>query len=226
MSSKGRNRNPENISEFFATPRWCTHRFIEACDLPDGTWLEPCAGNGDLIRGVNEIRPRNITWHANEIRPECAAALAPFSNNITFSNFLEWETSHRFDVIITNPPFSLAFQIIKKSLELADYVVMLVRLNFIGSAKRTAFFKEFMPDIYVIPERPSFDGLGSDSIEYCFNVWSKPETRKRSKGFIELLGNTPKEVRRAHKPNLKFTEQMRLLQQTGRPEEDETLEEP
>lgn len=221
MSSKGRKRDPDNISEFFPTPPWCTHRLIErATFLPNGTWFEPCAGNGDIIKAVNDIRPGKISWHANEIREECEPALKGLANRVTFRNFLEWPVDgpNQFDVIISNPPFSLALPIIQKSLEIADYVVMLLRLNFVGSTRRTKFFKDLMPDFYVIPERPSFDGEGADSIEYAWLQWNQPESRKRSRGFIELLGNTPLEVRKAHKPNLKITDQMKLLLATGDPD--------
>jgi len=217
MSSKGRKRKDaaDSFSEYYPTPGWCVHRFIErASFLPNGSWLEPCAGNGDIIQGINDKRPGKISWAANELRPECEPTLRKFTNKVTTGDFLKLEPDgpRAYDVIITNPPFSLAMSVIKKSLELSDYVAVLLRLNFIGTTDRTPFFKEFMPDIYVIPERPSFDGEGADSIEYAWFVWGQPEQRKRSRGFIELLDNTPLAVRKAYKPlDFRVTDQMRLL---------------
>jgi hypothetical protein len=228
MSSKGRKRKDaaDGFSEFYPTPSWVTHRFIERCAfLPSGAWLEPCAGNGDIVLAINEKRPGKIHWHANELRSECEPVLKDLASNVTTGDFLQWkkEGSKAFDVIITNPPFSLALDVIKKSLELADYVVMLLRLNFIGTTERHGFFRENMPDIYVIPERPSFDGKGADSIEYCWALWSQPEKRKRSKGCIELLDTTPLAVRKACKPsNLQITVQMKaLLGDSDQPENAE-----
>lgn len=204
MSSKGRKKKDvaDGDSEYYPTPGWCVHRFIEhAKHLPAGKWLEPCAGHGDIIHAVNE-KKQMIYWHANEIRPACEQNLRKLANQVVISNFLGWDpkTSPHFDVIISNPPFSLAMAVILKSLEMADYVAMLLRLNYIGSAERTPFFKELMPDFYVIPERPSFDGKGTDSIEYAWLLWGPPEERKRSRGFIEVLDNTPIKVRKAFKP--------------------------
>ena len=204
MSSKGRKKKDvaEGESEYYPTPGWCVHRFIErASFLPKGKWFEPCAGNGDIINAVNE-KKQMIYWHANEIRPACEPSLRKLANQVVISNFLGWDpkATPRFDVIITNPPFSLAMAVLQLGLQMADYVALLLRLNYVGSTDRTPFFKEFMPDIYVIPERPSFDGKGADSIEYAWFLWGQPEERKRSRGFIEVLDNTPLAIRKANKP--------------------------
>jgi 16S rRNA G1207 methylase RsmC len=49
---------------------------------------------------------------------------------------LKKEVLTSFDMIITNPPFAIAQGIIEKSLEFCKgggYVIMLLRLNYIGS---------------------------------------------------------------------------------------------
>src|SRR6185312_5530279 len=56
------------------TPAWCVHRLLEHCDLPAGRWLEPCAGEGAVIRAVSEVR-RDVTWSAIDLRPECESML-------------------------------------------------------------------------------------------------------------------------------------------------------
>jgi len=80
------------------------------------------------------------------------------------------------DVVMTNPPFSRAMEIIQRAHTLTaagGYVVMLLRLNFFGSDKRFDFFRNNMPyRTYVHHKRMGFlpDGK-TDSIEYMHAVW-------------------------------------------------------
>jgi hypothetical protein len=84
-------------------------------------------------------------------------------------------------VIITNPPFSVAMDMILRSFEVAaegGFIVMLLRLNFFGSAERFPFFASrlgVMPKwTYVHHKRMGFLPDGStDSIEYAHLVWQK-----------------------------------------------------
>ena len=82
------------------------------------------------------------------------------------------------DIIITNPPFYLAKEIIEKALSDVKgygYVIMLLRLNFFGSNDRFKFFQRQMPIAsYVHHRRFSFtDNSKTDSIEYMHAVWQK-----------------------------------------------------
>jgi hypothetical protein len=65
---------------------------------------------------------------------------------------------------------------------------MLLRLNFLGGAKRTAFLRARPPDIYVLPNRPSFTGHGTDACEYAWFVW--PSNRQRHQGHVQVLAET------------------------------------
>lgn len=80
--------------------------------------------------------------------------------------------------IITNPPFDLAVPFIRKALDdvkAGGFVIMLLRLNFLGSKERRQFWAENMPKyIYVHHRRMSFTGDGNtDSIEYAHFIWQK-----------------------------------------------------
>ena len=90
---------------------------------------------------------------------------------------------------------SLAEQFVEKCQLFADNVVMLLRVNWLGSAERTKFFYKNMPDIYVLPNRPSFKkstNANSDPTEYAWFHWSQ---RRSNSGKIRRLDETPVEIR-------------------------------
>lgn len=96
-------------------------------------------------------------------------------------DFLEASFMERYDITITNPPFNIAQDIIKKAHDVTKmwgYIVMLLRLNYFGGKDRAKFWAEYPPiRAYVHSKRISFtpDG-GTDSIEYMHCVWRKWHT--------------------------------------------------
>jgi hypothetical protein len=96
-------------------------------------------------------------------------------------------------VIITNPPFTLAEEFVRKSRQEAAYVVMLLRLSFLASKRRHGWLSYDMPDVYVLPQRPSFvrnakGHAGVDSSEYAWFFWGREH---RTSGTLHLLGLRP-----------------------------------
>jgi len=97
---------------------------------------------------------------------------------VLHGNYLAADCKNNYDVIITNPPFNIALDIIKKALDdvkTNGLVIMLQRLNFLGSQTRSAWFKQNMPAyIYVHSRRMKFHNtLSTDSIEYAHYAWFK-----------------------------------------------------
>lgn len=199
------NRGGKRIAnDVYSTPSWCVDRLLERVWFPYTTWFEPAAGDGAIIKAVDaspETDGFGINWTACEIRSECRGPLETLGADTIIGNFLdsEMEWDRRYDVIITNPPFSLAMEFIEQSLELTPWLVMLLRTEFFGTSGRAKLFRSNCPDIYVLPNRPMF-GLnkhgkrGSDSSEYGWFIWT-PE-RDRKSGRIEMLAETPAEDRR------------------------------
>jgi hypothetical protein len=133
---------------------------LEACPLPGGVWLEPCAGEGAIIAAVNEIDAandkRSITaWAGCEIRDVHVPASCSTWHH---GSYLD-QPFEGADVIITNPPFDQAFPIAQKAVSEASCVALLLRLNWLGSGERSgrsAWLRKHTPDVYVLPNRPSF----------------------------------------------------------------------
>jgi hypothetical protein len=185
-TNRGGRRSP---ADFYATPEWCVRRLLETVTLPGGAWLEPAAGDGAIVRAVQ--RP-NVNWDLWELRPSERAALQKSDPRarINVGDFLEAARAgglrrKRYAVAITNPPFRLAQEFIDGCLACADNVVMLLRLNYLASKARWEFMSTHTPDVYVLPNRPSFTGRGTDSIEYGWFVWQRT---RRAEGRVKVLG--------------------------------------
>jgi hypothetical protein len=96
-------------------------------------------------------------------------------------DYLKHQIGLSVNTIITNPPFNLAQEIIEKALkDVAEggEVIMLLRLNFLGSQKRKPFWDSApLKHIYVLSKRPSFTKDGkTDSIEYMWCVFERGYT--------------------------------------------------
>ena len=130
-TNRGGKRSP---ADDYPTPAWCVHRLLDACELPAGRWLEPCAGEGALIAAVDAHRTGQ-SWTAVELREDCGSALRERGIDVHIGDFrtMRAPASARFDVAITNPPYSCAQDIVDRARELADVVVMLLRLNFVAT---------------------------------------------------------------------------------------------
>lgn len=213
------NRGGERVTaDNYPTPSWCVRRLLEAVDLPTGLWIDPCAGDGAIVRAANTFFEAPVlSWNTIELRRTKQTARVreiPNVRHAVFGDFLtcgidvRWRRSEvPFRVCITNPPYSLAEEVIGRSLDLAEWVVMLLRLNFLASEDRVSFMRSMPPDVYVLPNRPSFRRFksvdkktgkpritSSDASEYAWFVW--PPERQRAAGRVSVLSPTPLEDRR------------------------------
>lgn len=175
MSSTARG-GVRNVSDYYVTPpeeidRFLTEMLKVEPNFLYGSILDPCAG-GDATVGMSYpdvLQKRGITDITTmDIREDSLASIK--------GTYLAYKFNKKFDSIISNPPFALAEEFIRKALidvkPNGGYVTYLLRLNFFGSKKRMPLWKEHMPTYcFVHPERMSFTGGGTDSIEYMHAVW-------------------------------------------------------
>jgi len=158
--------------------------------------LEPAAGDGAIIRAVARM---DVTWIAAEKRAVELGPLFRLTAPVCIVDFLAWQPPCRLTVAITNPPYSLAMEFVEHALTMADNVAMLLRLNFLASEKRAGFMRAHPPDVYVLPNRPSFTPDGkTDSIEYAWFVW--PQGVRRTGGMVRVLAPTAATERRVARP--------------------------
>lgn len=173
MSSTNRG---EGSTELWETPYWCVRRLLEEVNLPSGEWLEPMAGNGRIIRAVQEDRGADVRFTAVELRGECAPwlkQLKPVALRCP-EDFLKDFSPDKYrgkklaeadpllsmyDVGIFNPAFSVSFEALSKMLVCCEHVALLQRLNWLGSGVNNGkhdFLNNFHPDVYILPDRVKF----------------------------------------------------------------------
>jgi hypothetical protein len=204
MSSTNRtNAKERHASDYYVTPQqdiklffenWikdeCVNDgddFIDMCrNLQDVIWLDPCAG-GDPNHEMsypsvieNYLGAQHIV--TMDIREDSLADIK--------QDFLLLDSDEQYDIVITNPPFNQAQEIIVKAHEHTQengFVIMLLRLNFLGSKQRKLFWEQYPPyRIYVHHKRMSFkDEGGTDSIEYAHFVWKKGA--KPSEALLKII---------------------------------------
>lgn len=183
MSAKGRGTTVEP-NEYYATPAKAVHQLLGHVDLPGGRWLEPGAGSGSIIRAVNQVR-QDVDWTAVELNPRMKQRLVKTKARTIIANFLHTFVTGKFDLALGNPPFSLAAYFLEHSMQLAPQVVLLLRLNWLGSSskRRWIFDRYGVPDLFVLEDRPSFVGQGTDATDYAWMRWK----RGGQKGTTQII---------------------------------------
>lgn len=176
VSSTGRGPRLGGPDDFFQTPAWCVDRLLEAWHPPGGFWLDPGAGEGAIMRAV-DARRDDVTWVAVESRAQRLPVLSAITKYVEIADFLACrlpEQATPIAAVLANPPFNQAFDFVRRAREIAPeaQVCMLLRIAFLATETRAAFMRENPPDVYVLPNRPSFTPDGkTDSADYAWFCW-------------------------------------------------------
>lgn len=166
------------IRDFYATPITAFAPLIPF--LPKVRTWEPAQGDGRLVRAMAAF---GIDAHGSDLFPQ--------DNGGEAIDFLK-TGGHHWPCIVTNPPFSLAVEFIDHAFAHSDHVFMLLRLNFLGSKKRKAWWAMHEPDaIFVLSSRPKFcknkkGKWATDACEYGWFYWSTGSTEPLWRGIRHL----------------------------------------
>lgn len=195
------NRSDSRIkNDEYHTPGWCVTRFLEKAtflaEQQATNWLEPCAGGCNIIKAVNSFGYLPM-WHTHDLAQKHYSDLAHNSTSWSIGNFLETKPiEYKYQVVMTNPPYSEAMGFLTHTLYYKPrYVIMLLRTNFLSTEIRSDFMRAQTPDLYVLPNRPSFAKSGTDNSEYAWFVWDT-EKAKGTPGQVIVLDSTSKEERK------------------------------
>jgi len=182
MSSTGRGDTERAEHDKYFTPTWLVEAFFEnyknpivcALDAEVDEWprvLEPACGSGSIVEVLQGLWPRRSRISFFDIAPEPDFPVPAI-------DFLEHKEGE-YDLIITNPPYTLAEEFVEHGLSLLSEkgrLALLLRVNFFAGQARYGWLSKHMPkECYVTCRRPNFRGKGTDSTEYAWFVWEKGE---------------------------------------------------
>lgn len=146
--------------------------------------IEPCVGGGDILHAFDEVE----NWVTADIDRTVGADLVrDMTRQESWDSLLP---CHWFEdtgpqllsngVVITNPPFSSAFEIISLAVQNTKAVAALLRLFFLEpTQKRGPWLEKNPPDLVIVLPRISFTGDGkTDSVTCAWMVWDKNATKR------------------------------------------------
>lgn len=158
--------------DLYETPESATLALLKVEQLPQYIW-EPACGPGAIVR---VLRAAGHTVLASD--------LVDYGNAESFwgRDFLmEFKVPDKCEAIVTNPPFKLAGEFVAHALELCPRVVMLLRLAFIESERRSPILDTgYLARIHVFKNRlPMMHRNGwqgnqaGSAVCYAWFVWDK-----------------------------------------------------
>ena len=121
----------ERGDDLYETPVAATRALLRVENLPHYIW-EPAAGRGAIVTVLRDAGYRVL-----------ASDLIDYGDPTHFPrrDFLLEPLPSGCEAIVTNPPFKLAEEFITHALDLCPRVIMLLRLAFLESERRTAILE-------------------------------------------------------------------------------------
>jgi len=113
------------------------------------SFLEPCVGEGNIADEVISIRKPNTTKFIDIVDRGYP--------NTEVADYLTYSSDEKFDLIMTNPPYSLGQEFVNKSMSMLSkggYLIMFLKIQFLEGMKRKPMFNKYPPKyIYVFRKR-------------------------------------------------------------------------
>ena len=145
----GNPKNERVENDFYATDPLAVEMLMDKYKFNEGSFLEPCVGNGNISSAIKEKFPNSQVVGIDLVD-------RGYPNTI-IHDFITYETEEKFDNIITNPPYSLGMEFVEKGMELLNdngKMAMFLKIQFLEGAKRTEMFEKYPPKyIYVFTKR-------------------------------------------------------------------------
>lgn len=174
----GAGEYERNESDFYTTPKEVTIALMKFLNLSRYTEiLEPACGEGHITKALNDMGYEMV--ESRDLR------------NTGFGDcgfdYLKIKEPAWWGLIITNPPFNLAEEFIRKALGEGKIVAMLLKAHYWHAQGRYWLFHNRTPT-YVLPLawRPNMspDRGSSATMDFQWTVWVKNE-------MCEMYGGYP-----------------------------------
>lgn len=158
--------------DLYETPAVAVEALLRAEILPSRLW-EPCAGRGRIVRVLRDAGHEVI-----------ASDLIDYGDPTHFHGrdfLLERKIPNGCEAIVTNPPYRLGEEFVKHALDLCPRVIMLLRLAFYESERRSYIlenrglarvhaFRKRLPMMH----RDGWEGRKSNSgMAFAWFVWDR-----------------------------------------------------
>jgi hypothetical protein len=165
-------KTERNKFDFYPTPKEVTHALMKFLDIPKYYTIWECAcGEGEMSSVLNQYVYRVLS---TDIR----------KTNYTGGgiDFLKHTPKEHINAIITNPPFNISEDFIKRALTIdgVSMVAFLLKSQYWHAAKRFKLFNDYPPS-HVLPltwrpdciERKEGEKKGSPTMDFLWTVWIK-----------------------------------------------------
>ncbi len=183
----------------YACVQWCAGHL----SLPEAPLvLDPTAGGGPFAAAARSVWPSSRVV-AVDIRDVCKTSCEASGATFACADALTLApaTIKRADLIITNPPFKLADQLVRwmwANMKDGASLAFLLSVTFLGSAERWEVdgngspvgVLKIAPLTYCVPivPRPSFIGSTGPKFEAALFVWKKLEMDEHQERFGVFQG--------------------------------------
>jgi hypothetical protein len=170
----GQHSYRERGDDVYETPACAVEALLRVESIPHSVW-EPACGPGAIVEVLRD--------HGHEV---FASDVVDYGWEHVVEDFLDHIPPRHDDwpVIVTNPPYQLAESFVRRALALSSKVIMLLRLAFLESVRRTEILeKSGLARIHVfrnrlpMMHRKNWDGPKSSSaMPFAWFVWCRDHT--------------------------------------------------
>lgn len=170
MRSKKQPPMKQGNSNDFQTPKEALYPLIPYLKKDWKIWECAC-GSGNLVRGLKEY---NYDVIGSDIKEG--------------HDFLKWQPKE-YDCIVTNPPFSLKQEFLRRCYELKKPFALLLPLTTFETEKRQSLFKRYGVQVVFFDKRINFETpSGNGGGSWFATAWFTSQMKlKKDLNFVRLF---------------------------------------